>query len=116
MLGREDMSDRKICCSDCGLEFNFSVKEQEFFEQKGFADPRRCPKCRIKRRELNYGRSESNSSERLRYKARCSFCNQELFVPFEPKSGRLIYCRNCLHKKPTRREHLTPRGGIRLKQ
>lgn len=111
------MSDRKICCLDCGLEFNFSVKEQEFFEQKDFADPRRCPKCRIKRRELNYGRAGSETPpQKPRYQVTCSFCSDEIFVPFEPKPGRPIYCRNCFHKKPTRREHLAPRGEIRLKQ
>ena len=39
--------DKSIQCSDCGVSFTFSVKEQEFFQTKGFTnDPRRCTPCR----------------------------------------------------------------------
>ena len=39
--------DKSIQCSDCGVAFTFTVKEQEFFQSKGFTnDPRRCTPCR----------------------------------------------------------------------
>ncbi len=39
--------DKSIQCSDCGREFTFSVKDQEFFQSKGFTnEPKRCPECR----------------------------------------------------------------------
>lgn len=33
-------------CIECGDEFTFSIGEQEFYAQKGFASPKRCKKCR----------------------------------------------------------------------
>ena len=39
--------DKSIRCSDCGVTFTFSSREQEFFESKGFTnEPKRCPTCR----------------------------------------------------------------------
>ncbi|WP_300933655.1 zinc-ribbon domain containing protein [Bacteroides acidifaciens] len=36
-------------CCDCGLTFNVSVGEHEYFVSKGFKDPVRCPNCRKNR-------------------------------------------------------------------
>jgi len=30
----------------CGLDFTFSEKDKEFYEEKGYPIPRKCPKCR----------------------------------------------------------------------
>ncbi len=38
--------DKTIKCQDCGEEFNFSEKEQKFYEEKGFLEPKRCRFCR----------------------------------------------------------------------
>ena len=39
--------DQTRTCSDCGDEFVWTVGEQEFFHEKGFADPpKRCKTCR----------------------------------------------------------------------
>ncbi|TFJ91664.1 RQC-minor-1 family DNA-binding protein [Lentibacillus salicampi] len=38
-------------CWECGERFLFTVGEQQFFKQKGFVDPKRCPSCREKRYE-----------------------------------------------------------------
>lgn len=38
--------DKKIKCQDCGEEFNFSEKDQRFYEEKGFKSPKRCKTCR----------------------------------------------------------------------
>ena len=35
-----------IVCQDCGEEFKFSVKEQDFYKKKGFDYPKRCKSCR----------------------------------------------------------------------
>ncbi len=39
--------------------------------------------------------------ERKMYKATCADCSAETQVPFEPKSGRPVYCRDCYqnHRK-----------------
>lgn len=45
------MQDKKILCKDCGEEFTFSIREQEFYKEKGFEnDPVRCKTCRDKRK------------------------------------------------------------------
>lgn len=41
------MQDEKIICKDCGKEFVFTVREQEFYAEKGFENkPVRCKECR----------------------------------------------------------------------
>ena len=97
------MSDQKIQCVDCQHEFIFSEKEQEFFKEKGFETPRRCPKCRIRRRELNYGQSDENSLEQEKHSTTCTLCRAQITVPFEPKPNRPVYCKTCLNKKSPRK-------------
>jgi hypothetical protein len=38
-------------CVDCGEEFSLSPGERRFFEEKGWTLPKRCKKCRDRRRE-----------------------------------------------------------------
>jgi hypothetical protein len=43
--------DQARTCADCGGEFIWTAGEQEFFHEKGFADPpKRCKTCRQARR------------------------------------------------------------------
>lgn len=45
--------DKVLTCKDCGKEFVFSEREQDFYKEKGFEnDPVRCPDCR-KAKKLN---------------------------------------------------------------
>ena len=41
-------NDRLLFCEDCQQKFVFDEGEQKFFRDKGFTDPKRCPKCRKK--------------------------------------------------------------------
>lgn len=54
------MPDKELVCSDCGFDFNFSERDQEFFLAQGFQPPKRCPKCRAakKARRLAEGRTD----------------------------------------------------------
>ena len=36
--------------------------------------------------------------ERKMYKAVCADCGKECEVPFEPKEGRPVYCKECYQK------------------
>ena len=46
-----EKQDKIIVCQDCGEEFTFTVREQEFYEEKGFTnEPKRCKNCRDKRK------------------------------------------------------------------
>lgn len=44
------MADKTLTCSDCGMEFAFTEREQAFYAEKGFSEPRRCPSCRQSRK------------------------------------------------------------------
>jgi len=50
MEDRNGFRDKKLVCVDCGAEFTFNVGEQRYFESKGLSVPKRCPKCRQKRK------------------------------------------------------------------
>jgi len=43
-------SDKNLTCADCGQEFVFTASEQDFYAQRGFTEPRRCPSCRASRK------------------------------------------------------------------
>ena len=43
-------SDKNLTCADCGQEFVFTASEQDFYSQRGFTEPRRCPSCRASRK------------------------------------------------------------------
>lgn len=43
---KETEQDKAIICCNCGEEFIFSVGEQEFYQERNFIPPRRCPFCR----------------------------------------------------------------------
>ncbi|MBU2609203.1 MAG: zinc-ribbon domain containing protein [Chloroflexi bacterium] len=92
--------DKSLQCSDCGSTFTFSAEEQEFFQSKGFTnEPKRCPPCRQTRKT---DRSSSNNySQRQMYPVVCAQCGQATEVPFEPRDGRPVYCRDCYNKSRT---------------
>jgi CxxC-x17-CxxC domain-containing protein len=57
------MSDRTLTCRDCGQEFVFTSGEQDFYTQRGFSDPQRCPECRAQRKtQRNQGGYSSGGS------------------------------------------------------
>lgn len=45
------MSDKIIECMECKSEFTFTEREQEFFKEKKFTDPKRCKPCRDYRKQ-----------------------------------------------------------------
>lgn len=90
------LADKTLVCRDCGQEFVFSAEEQEFYQSHGLQnEPRRCPECRAaKRRE----RGGSNQPRQM-FTVTCAECGAETTVPFEPKEGRPVYCKECYAKK-----------------
>ncbi len=53
-MGREeigDFKDKQIICKICGNSFTFCIGEQRFYHDRGLAEPRRCPRCRRRKRE-----------------------------------------------------------------
>lgn len=99
------LQDKTIQCSDCGVNFTFTVGEQEFFASKGYAnEPKRCPACRQSRRSGRSGEGQFNSgAERPLFSAVCAECGKDTQVPFEPRLGRPVYCSDCYAKmRPNR--------------
>jgi CxxC-x17-CxxC domain-containing protein len=50
-------------------------------------------------RDFNKGGQGRSFGPRQMYKAVCAECAQECEVPFQPKEGRPVYCKNCYSKK-----------------
>lgn len=96
------MQDKTLTCSDCGQQFTFTVREQEFYAQKGFSDPSRCPSCRAARKAAREGGSSYGGGssagyggERQMYPAVCAQCGKQTEVPFQPRGDRPVYCSDC---------------------
>lgn len=53
------MADKTLTCSDCGMEFAFTEREQAFYAEKGFSEPRRCASCRASRKAARSGGDSS---------------------------------------------------------
>lgn len=43
---------KKIVCCDCDQPFLFSGGEQKYYEERKLSEPKRCPTCRQKRKEV----------------------------------------------------------------
>jgi len=98
-------TDETLSCLDCGRSFTFTVSEQEFFATRGFTNkPGRCGDCRAARKAANGGqRSSSALSTRELFKATCSQCGGVAEVPFQPRTGRPVYCRDCFSSQQSYR-------------
>lgn len=89
--------DKTLVCKECGKDFVFTAGEQEFYAEKGFEnEPARCRDCRDKRRR---SRDDQNHGERQMFHVVCAECGKDTGVPFEPKTDRPVYCRDCFNAK-----------------
>ena len=89
-------TDKTLTCRDCGSPFVFTAGEQEFYQQRGLLhEPARCPNCRSQRRQTRSGSDGGGSGPRTMYPAVCANCGKETEVPFQPRTGRPVYCSDC---------------------
>jgi len=95
--------DRTLTCADCGQEFVFTASEQQFYQERGFSDPRRCRSCRAARK-ASMGSGDSmggggggydSGYRREMFPVICAQCGKETEVPFQPRGDRPVYCRDC---------------------
>jgi CxxC-x17-CxxC domain-containing protein len=123
------MSDRTLTCRDCGQEFTFTAGEQAFYQERGFSEPQRCQSCRAQRKAQRassgydsggyggsggggYSSSYSDSGgygggggggysagPRQMYPAVCSNCGKDTEVPFQPRTDKPVYCRECFAER-----------------
>ena len=119
-------NDKNLTCADCGQEFVFTASEQDFYSQRGFSEPRRCGSCRASRKAArgdsggggsyggsSYGGGYSSGAgsyggggggsydrgSREMFTATCSSCGKEASVPFQPTSGKPVYCSDCFRSR-----------------
>lgn len=106
--------DKPLTCRDCGQAFVFTASEQEFYAQKGFTnEPSRCPECRAARKTQRGGSYPSSGhtgpgggydrAPRQMYPATCDACGKQTEVPFQPTSGKPVYCSDCFQKRRSTR-------------
>jgi CxxC-x17-CxxC domain-containing protein len=87
--------DKSLQCADCGAEFTFTAKEQEFYASKGFTnEPKRCLSCRQARKAERRGGAGGDRNRQM-FPAICAQCGKETEVPFEPRQDRPVYCSDC---------------------
>ena len=95
--------DKVLTCRDCNQQFTWTGGEQEFYAAKGLVnEPGRCPDCRAIRRGSRGAASGGGGSSRQMYDVVCSNCGQTAQVPFQPSSGRPVYCSDCFSRQPGR--------------
>ncbi len=111
--------DKTLTCADCNQEFSFTASEQQFYADRQFTEPRRCPSCRAARKAsrgdaggggyssggysgggrsgggYSSGSGGYSSGPREMFSATCSSCGREAQVPFRPSGAKPVYCSDC---------------------
>ncbi len=104
-------TDKTLSCVDCQQEFAFTASEQQFYADRQFSEPRRCPSCRALRKSSRgtdtYGGNGGNDRNggyssrtfdrgpREMFSATCASCGREAQVPFRPNGSKPVYCSDC---------------------
>ena len=112
-------SDKTLTCLDCSQQFSFTATEQQFYTDRGFTEPRRCPSCRAARKAARgeggggggyssggysggsgggYSGGSGGGYERApreMFSATCTNCGREAQVPFRPTGSKPVYCSDC---------------------
>jgi CxxC-x17-CxxC domain-containing protein len=93
--GEKPMPDIEIPCVQCREIFLFTEKEQETFYQRNMMPPQRCQKCRSKK-------AAQGNDAPTRFEIVCDHCGRHDHVPFQPKVGREVLCRECYNASKSR--------------
>lgn len=123
------LNDLDLICVDCDAPFRFTISEQRFYAERGIKQPVRCPSCRAERRAernaalisnyeavrdattwtehqassagygLTVGAPKQQRGPRQTYRATCSSCGKPTELPFQPRGGRPVYCRECFNAR-----------------
>ena len=103
--------DKTLTCVDCNQQFAFTATEQQFYADRQFSEPRRCPSCRAAKKAARGDSGGGYSSggysgggrsgggydrgPREMFSATCSSCGREAQVPFRPTGSKPVYCSDC---------------------
>ena len=102
-----------LTCVDCNTEFAFTASDQQFYADRQFSEPRRCPACRATRKAQRgdsggssygggggggYGGGGYSDRPREMFSATCDSCGKEARVPFRPTGSKPVYCSDCFRR------------------
>jgi CxxC-x17-CxxC domain-containing protein len=105
--------DKTLTCVDCGMEFSFTASDQQFYADRQFSEPRRCPACRAAKKAARgestggyssggggggYGGGGYSDRPREMFSATCDSCGKEARVPFRPTGSKPVYCSDCFRR------------------
>jgi CxxC-x17-CxxC domain-containing protein len=105
------IADKTLTCRDCGTQFVWTAGEQEFYQSRGLTNaPGRCPSCRQARKAsggyssgggggFSSGGGGYERGPRQMYPATCDNCGKQTEVPFQPTSGKPVYCSDCFRER-----------------
>jgi CxxC-x17-CxxC domain-containing protein len=91
------MPDVDLTCIECKDHFLFSEKDQDDFYRNNMMTPQRCTKCRSRKRVIA-------ADATPKFEIVCDNCGKHDRVPFQPKEGRTVLCRNCHSAKQAKRQ------------
>ncbi|MFA6423376.1 MAG: zinc-ribbon domain containing protein [Patescibacteria group bacterium] len=93
MSKKQQFTEKKLICRECGKNFIWTANEQNFFSEKGLKNvPTRCEKCRILYKEKHKFKVSSP--------IKCKECGVEGEISYLPKNKNdLILCENCFAKR-----------------
>ncbi|MEZ5344349.1 MAG: CxxC-x17-CxxC domain-containing protein [Pyrinomonadaceae bacterium] len=89
------MPDVEIPCIQCREIFIFSESEQQKFYERNMMAPQRCTKCRSKK-------AAKRVDAPKRFEIVCDHCGKHDTVPFQPKVGRAVLCKDCFQASRSR--------------
>ncbi|MFH0703031.1 MAG: zinc-ribbon domain containing protein [bacterium] len=90
----QSFKDKILVCADCREQFIFSTEYQEFYYQKNFPVPKKCPACASNRKQ-NSSNKESYNTSKIQCFIRCSICGIQTIVHFEPLNNEPVCCSYC---------------------
>jgi len=109
-------TDKTLTCAECSQAFTFTASDQQFYADRQFSEPRRCPTCRAARKAARgdtgggysaggYGGSSYGSGgggygggyggQREMFTATCDQCGGGARGPVRPTGSKPVYCSSC---------------------
>jgi hypothetical protein len=75
-------------CKNCGLEFEITASDKNFYKKVDVPEPTHCPDCRQQRR-LAF------RNERYLHKRKCDLCKKDIISFYEADEEFPVYCSDC---------------------
>ena len=114
--------DVNLICTDCGAAFSRSAAETAYYAERTAQPPTACPSCRAIQRAARNDAMRSGHADAGRdagggpagahrrgsapgrgepelFHAVCAACGKATEVPFRPRRGRPVFCRDCYNAR-----------------